>query len=324
MDIFAFFTEVRLHPSSACRAWTEASGCFDAVAWDVARAELPFVRERLESMRIAISEALAVSGIDPLGIMRKLLIHEASASTSRSWIRESGFVHLEAASGIHLYCAWRACSAVLRNTDDSTPFFRSLREVSRRIFPPLLWFLVWGLTGFRPGLIRPLLLVGTRYLLERKGLRWAPWAPIVLAIGFDALLGFLLAYGQDRSFLDWAPGELHYALSWWGGVAAAEWMWKRHAGSASVHLALCLGSWLAILPLELREGRFSPFTPLVSFCTVEALARGGYVLFLISGLGTSLAGEWAREALQWESFLWNQGVGWTARLITTWGGLRTW
>jgi hypothetical protein len=324
MDIFSFFTEVRLHPSSACRAWTEARGCLDAVAWDAIRAELPLFRMQFETLRIAISEALAVSGIDPLGVMRKLMIHEASASITRSWIREAGFVHLEAASGIHLYCAWRACSAVLRKSSENGPFVLGAREVFRRVIPPLLWFLVWGLTGFRPGLIRPLLLVSARFLVERNGLRWAAGAPILFAIGLDALLGFLFAYGQTRSFLDWAPGELHYALSWWGGVMAAEWMRKKGAGGFAVHLALSLGSWLAILPLDLAEGRFSPFTPLISFCTVEVLARGGYVLFLLSALGTGLGSELARRALQWESFLWNQGVSWVAAVVTRVGGLRTW
>jgi hypothetical protein len=146
--------------------------------------------------------------------------------------------------------------------------------------------------------------------------------PLVFAIGIDALLGFFLAYGKAQTFAEWAPGELHYALSWWGGITAAEFARKEGWGGIRTHFALSLGSWLAILPLELAEGRFSVFTPVVSFVTIEVLSRGGYIVFLGTAAATAVGSEFASEALRWESYLWNQGVGALAEGISQIGGLR--
>jgi hypothetical protein len=323
MDFHWAFTEIRLHPSAACRAWTLASGCHDAVAWDRLREELPVWRAIFESWRFQISQALAADGIDPLGVFRKLLIHESSASVSRSWLREAGFVHLDAASGIHLYCAWRACAYGLQRMETRGRAVDAFLGMARYLVPPSLWILIWGLTGFRPGLLRPFLLVGLRYLAERTGLRWAWGVPLALAIGIDGILGFLFSYGQAQTFAEWAPGELHYALSWWGGITAAEYGRVRGWRPLTIHFALSFGSWLAVLPLELAEGRFSVFTPFVSLLTIEVLARGGYIAFLGTAMAVGLGIVGAHEVLGWESFLWNQGVSAVAVFLTRMGGIRS-
>lgn len=314
--------EVRLHPSAACRAWSDETGCLDAIEWEHHRDAYPEWRSGIESARLRISDSLSVDGIDPLGIFRKLLIHESTASESRSWIRCAGFVHLEAASGIHLYCAWNAFAALLRRIEGRGRLFQSTLSALRGLLPPILWLVVWSLSGFRPGLLRPLVLVGIRFWCERSGFRFMRGVPILAALGLDALLALLFSMGSERDFSEWAPGEAHYALSWWGGVLSWEFARKRGWSGIRSHFALSLGSWVAVLPLDLLEGRFSPATPFLSLLTVECLARGGYVLLLGLAIAIGMGGAGAEIGLQWASALANRGVGWIAEGVTAVGGVR--
>lgn len=275
-------------------------------------------RQIFETTRLQISEALSVDGIDSLGIMRQLLIHESTASLSRSWLREVGFVHLEAASGIHLYCIWRSFNGLLRSVSERAVLSLFWLRILRGVFPLVIWFSLWALAGFRPGLLRPLILVIFRWGSDRFGVRWRGGVPLFMALGVDAGFGFLRAYGSEFSFTEWAPGELHYAASWWGGIYGYEWARSRGLGSFSAHAALSFFSWVGVLPLDLWEGKFSIFTPLLSLFTVEVFVRGGYALFVLAALSVALA----TDPVQWLSLTWNSSIGGVATAITQWGGIR--
>ncbi len=326
-------SEVRLSPASACRAWSAAHGCYNAVEWNAAVEAMPFYRKALELARLSISETLSVDGVDPMGILRKLLIHETTASLSRSWLREVGFVHLEAASGIHLYCIWRSLEGFLRIFSErvarNLSFVRSLVfiRVLRTLLPLAVWFLVWGLSGFRPGLLRPLVLVLFRWGADRFGIRWRKGVALSFALLVDAGFGFIKSYGENFSFIDWAPGELHYAASWWGGIYGYEWARAKGLGSFRAHAALSFFSWLAVVPLDLWDGRFAIFTPVLSLLTVEVLVRGGFVAFVGVGLAVAFTPSpdvhaWFTEGLGWMSFIWSTGVGWVAGILSGMGAIR--
>ncbi len=306
------FTEIRLAPAAACRAWTADHGCFTAIEWENELGHLPALRFLFERMRLRISERLAIEGIDPLGIVRQLLVHESSASLSRAEIHDVGFVHLEAASGIHLYALWRAYEFGLARI--ASRFGLGLRVTAflRTVPPLLIWFLVFALAGFRPGLTRPLVLVGVRWVAVRFGFRFARFAPIVLALVFDALLGS-----------GWGPGTLHYAAAWWGGIFGYEWARSRDYGSFRAHVALSIAAWLAVLPLDLADGRFAPATPFLSLLTIEFLVRGGYLAFfgaaLAVGFGSSV---WVSQALEWGAWALNREVGVLTGILVQGGFLR--
>lgn len=318
-----FFSEVRLGAGAACRAWTAAHGCFSALEWERSRESLPLVRETFERARLRISEALAVEGIDPLGFARRLLIHESAAPLSRAGLREVGFVHLEAASGIHLYALWRAYEFGLSRLVERTGMGLGWVRFLRTVFPLVIWGSVFALTGFRPGLWRPLVLVLARWATARFGLRWSRATPIFLALSFDALFGLVFSFGTDRAFSEWAPGEFHYAGAWWGGILGYEWARARGYGSFRAHLALSVASWIAVLPLDLAEGRFAPATPLLSLLTVEFLARGGYLVLFGAALATGFgSSQVVREGLQWMVCLLSRALGSALEILLEGGWMR--
>jgi hypothetical protein len=291
------FTEVRLAPAAACRAWTAAHGCFTAIEWEGELDHLPALRFLFERARLRISETLSVEGIDPLGIVRQLLVHESAASLSRAELHDVGFAHLDAPSGIHLYALWRAYEFGMARLVSRFGLGPRIASLLRSVPPLVLWFVVFALAGFRPGLIRPLVLVGVRWCAARFGFRLARWAPIVLALLFDAVLS------------GWSSGTVHYALAWWGGVLGYEWARSRGYGSLKAHLALATAAWIAVLPLDLIDGRFAPATPLLSLLTIEFLVRGGYLAFFAAALGVAFGTDPRfSEALEWGSGLVNRGV----------------
>ncbi len=308
------FAEIRLQPTAACRAWTPDHGCYSALEWERARAGLPAFRAGVESARLRISEALGVEGVDPLGLGRKLLIHESTASLSREAVREAGFVHLESASGIHLVLLAALVDRGLRAV------YPRAGAAVRAGAPLALWAFVFALTGFRPGLVRPLVLVAVRALASRYGYRLRPFAPIAVALAFDAALGFFLSFGSSRTFAEWAPGELHYAAAWAGGILAYGYARGRGSGRLAAHAWLSLGSWLAVLPLDFSAGRFAPATPGLSLLTVEAFALGFYPALFGAAIWAGLGGS--PTALQWAIALLNRGVGWTVSGLFTLGEVR--
>jgi hypothetical protein len=323
MDLLPLFGEVRLASSAACRAWTADRGCFSSTEWEAAVRDLPALRAGFESARLRISEVLSVEGIDPLGIVRQLLIHESAAPLSRAELRAVGFVHLESASGIHLYALWAAWDGMLGKI--AARFRDRSRVVTglRTAVPVLIWAMVFALSGFRPGLVRPLVLVAFRLASARFGFRWSRAAPIFVALAFDAAIGFFLSFGTAQTFADWAPGEFHYAAAWWGGVLGYEWARERGWSTFRAHVALSVAAWIAVLPLDLASGGFAPATPLLSLLTIEFLVRGGYALFfglaLIVGFG---AGSSAGPGLEWGSLFFNRGVGIISRFFVGLGALR--
>ncbi len=318
-----FFTEVRLQPPAACRAWTAEHGCFTAVEWEAALERSSAIRFPFERARLRISEALSVEGVDSLGVLRALLIHESAASLSRAELRAVGFVHLDTASGIHLYALWRAYEFALERIASRFRLALRTTEVLRTAVPLGIWFLVFALAGFRPGLLRPLVLAAFRWVARRFGFRWSRATPILLALGADALCGFLVSFGSPRTFAEWAPGELHYVAAWGGGVLGYEWARARNFGTFGSHVALSFAAWFAVLPLDLLAGKFAPATPLLSLLTLEVLVRGGYpFLFasaLLVGFGTVPG---AREGLEGAALAINRGAGAVDRILVQNGFLR--
>jgi hypothetical protein len=308
-------SEVRLYSSPACRAWSSVHGCFSATEWESQIESMGWVRHTFEAIRFKLSAALSVEGIDPLGIVRRLLIHESVSPLSRSWLREVGFVHLEAASGIHLYALWRALEFFLERVSGYIPLSQKSMRIARTVLPLAIWFAVFGMAGFRPGLVRPLGLVLMRWGGRRFGFRWSRAAPILIALTFDAGIGFFSSFGSGREFSEWAPGELHYAAAWWGGILGYEWARARGLGAFSAHAALSFASWITVLPLDLAHGQFAPFTPILSLLTVEFLVRGGYLLLL--------AGVFSPLGLQWVSLFLNRGIALSAEWISRLGAVRS-
>jgi len=303
-----FLQDVRLQASSSCRAWTADSGCLTALEWDRVVETLPWIRGVFEVARLRVSEALSVQGVDPLGIIRALLLHESAAGLSRRALRAAGFVHLESASGLHLYALLAGYERGLEHV--SRRFEWSLRAIrTMRILGPVsIWFSAFALTGFRAGLWRPLILVTLKWIGRRWGIRWARATPISVALLFDLTIGFFSSFGTRADFQDWAPGELHYALAWWGGILGYEWSVARGWGGLRSHAALSVGSWLVVLPLDFASGGFALATPVLSLITVEVLTRGAYFVVMLGALGTALGVALAPTALAWVSLIFNLGV----------------
>lgn len=321
MTLSSLFAETRLAASVACRASTFDHGCFSAREWESAFAGLPAPRIPLERARLRISAALSTEGIDPVGVGRALLIHESAAPLSRAALRDVGFVHLESASGIHLYALWGAYEIALARV--AARWNPRVVGALRTVPPLVAWAVVFGLAGFRPGLLRPLVLVLARWASARFGIRWARAAPIALALAFDAMIGFLLSFGSERAFVDWAPGELHYAAAWWGGILGYDYARARGWGRFRAHAVLSLASWIAVLPLDLASGKFALATPLLSLLTVEFLVRGGYLALF--GLACAVgfgANAWAVSGLCWSVALFDRGVAEGADFLARNGFLR--
>lgn len=268
----------------------------------------------VQSLRNSVSLALSTQGVDPLGISRKLLLNEAVASEPLEWLRFVGYVHLYTASGIHLYVLADAARAALLRVGRLfrfSPLTLSCAVPGALFFA---WFGIWALSGFRMGLLRPLLLVGYRTYCRHFGLRPLFLAPLLLSLAFDAGVSAFRALSPMQDFVDVSAGSLHYGLAVGGGVLGYEWAKQRGWEGLRAHLALAFFSWVTTALLDFSQGIFSPVTPLLSLLSIPVLAYVFYPALLIGVFWPTL--------LLWSSAILNRGVAGSSVLITQGGGVR--
>lgn len=270
--------------------------------------------EEIQALRVSVSETLSTQGVDPLGIVRKLLLNESVGSEPLEWLRLVGYVHLYTASGIHLYVLADAARAALLRVGRLfrlSPLALSCAVPSALFFA---WFGIWLLSGLRMGLLRPLLLVGYRTYCRHFGLRPLFLMPLALSLLFDAGVSAARALSPTRDFADVSAGSLHYGLAVGGGVIGYEWARQRGWTGMRAHLALAFFSWVTTALLDFSLGIFSPATTLLSLVSIPILAYGFYPAFLI--------GIFWSDLLLWSSALLNRVVALSSLLLTEWGGVR--
>ncbi|MBY0470759.1 MBL fold metallo-hydrolase [bacterium] len=209
---------------------------------------------------------------DSLGIFRKLLLGETGSGVDLGLFRILGFVHLENATGIHLYAlaVWvdYLCMQIFSLFRGSVRFGNYLS----RGLSASAWIGAWALAGGRMGMFRPLLIVFARKAAVSLGFRWRAYAPLAVA-----LLSDVIWVGGVHQ------GRIHYALAVGGGLLAAEWVGK--GKPFQTHFALAFGSWLPVAVLQIfHEHTLSPATPILSLLTVWIFSVGAYPLGFLSAL----------------------------------------
>jgi len=265
------------------------------------------LRIRTEMWRERISQRLART--DSTGVWRKLVLNESAAShdgdrLDGGRLRQLGFVHLLSSSGIHLYALASWIDWISRSvcTWISFPVIWGLRL--SRFAACATWLAAWLLNGGRPGMLRPLIVVGLRTFARSRGWKWRSFMPLILSVGVDAGIAGVAAM---RNSIPWAPGRIHYALAVAGGLMGmrgknqtdSEDGFFKHLGS---HFSLALGSWwLTAVWDVIAEGLVSPLTPVVSLVTIPLFA---VIVFpaIIFGNGAGLdrllqASDWILRTL---------------------------
>ncbi len=258
------------------------------------------LKKPVERLRFRLSVLLERE--DRSGALRSLLLGQ-SAGGAAAVLRELGHVHVMTATGIHLYAAARWSEKAWEWGLSRFSFGASFRgQRAARIGARLLWFWLWILAGARPGMLRPLGVVVLRMGAEALGLRWRAWAPLLLSLLLDLSVAlFWSCLGRSDA---WAPGRWLYAGAVGGGLLALEH--ARGRGAWIEHLALAVGSWALVAPMEaLLRGWVAPGTPVWSLVEIPLLASWVYPLsILISGF---LALEWLGFAQMLASML-GEGV----------------
>ncbi|MCC7440744.1 MAG: MBL fold metallo-hydrolase [Bdellovibrionales bacterium] len=216
---------------------------------------------------------------DPWGVLARLAVDQRTPGGTVDLLRLSGFVHVASASGIHLYAlaaGANAAAAFLLLFCGWSP--QGARRASL-MFSIVLWGACWTLGGMRPGMLRPMIIVGLRAAARGVGARWAPGAPLVLALALDGAIA-ILRWSQGAELAPWAPGRWHYALAVGGGLAALEWVRAIERGphswraEALAHLAMSVGSWLATAVWDAATlGWVAPWTPALSLATIPLYSQ---------------------------------------------------
>jgi competence protein ComEC len=237
----------------------------------------------MDELRQRVADLLCAE--DGLGILRRLVIDEHEIDSTIPLLRALGFVHLATVTGIHLY----ALAAFINRLG----FYFTRNLLIGRAVSAGVWLFAWGLTGFRTGMLRPMIIVVLRTIALHLGLKWRPWAPLVLSLVLDfAVMGAA------------APGRLHYALAVGGGLMALEM--ARDQGQFRQHLALALGSWLFVAIYDAWAlHQIAAYTPLLSLLTIplySQLLYPGVLLTLVidrfgfDGAAVSLAALLAKTS----------------------------
>lgn len=179
------------------------------------------------------------------------------ARDSAQWARLLGLVHLYSMTGIHLYAFLDLVERAAARVGESVGLRASLARRSALALSTLLWVCLWGAQGYRPGMLKPLALVALRTWGRAMGIRFAPLAPLVIAVAFASLL-----FGLNL-------GTLIYFLAVAGGVMGRS------------HLKMAIYSWLAVVPVDLVEHRgvalFTPVWSLLSIPLVTGLVIPAWI-----------------------------------------------
>jgi beta-lactamase superfamily II metal-dependent hydrolase len=184
-----------------------------------------------------------------------------------------GHVHVLTTAGVHLLMLSSLMSAFFVLMGEGVfwffpglPYF--VFQTLRRVFSVARWLVfawVWALSGWRWGLVRPLLLIGIQSLSKRQGWRWDRGWPLMMAVSLESILALVV---QEEG--SW--GRAHYFLAVWGGLWGA-----RDKSGFWAHLGMAWGSWLWVAPLQLvHDGWMALATPLLSLVGVPI--AGGLLL----------------------------------------------
>ena len=223
------------------------------------------IRERTDSL---------LSHKDALGIVRKLLLDSHVSGTPAGILRVLGFVHLLAATGIHLYALSVWVHEVFYSLAVLLILSPSIALTCARITSILVWAFAWVLCGLRPGMLRPWLVVCLRSVSKRLGLKWNTFSPLVVALAADLGVAVVRSFvlGQTGA---WAPGRWIYALAVGGGLMAGE----------ANPLTLAIGSWLPAAAWDAWHGHLiAVATPLLSLVTIPLFSLVIYPAGLLSWL----------------------------------------
>lgn len=241
----------------------------------------------IERLREKASWTLAPN--DPWGIARQLIINESQSQGPGAVLRLLGFVHLLSATGIHLYAIARIWDHLLGFAVLQSPLPISTALALKRIVVGVLWLMAWLLSGARIGMLRPLLLISSRWISDALGFRWRNGSPLFLALFFDFLIGFLRGANQS-----WGT-RIFYALAVGGGMMALnrkDKVWQQH-------IALAVGSWAFAGVWEAwHAGHLAVATPLISWVTLPLVSLFIYptLLFgILSGFHAPL--QWSSDLL---------------------------
>ena len=230
------------------------------------------IRKNIELARENISNFFKTQ--DSIGVLRKLILDESKPNPIFPLYRVLGFVHIFSASGIHLYCLAIGIFWILSCMSQFFRFPVSLGLFLSRVGSVFIWSLAWVLSGMRPGMFRPWIIVCARFMATQLGMRWQPFAPLVMSLFVDGLVAVF--------YQDWAPGRLHYALAVGGGMMALEFKKEK---SFTRHFRLAFGSWIFIAFLDIyHTGLVSVMTPPISLITLPVFTILIYPLcFLMIG-----------------------------------------
>ncbi len=194
--------------------------------------------------------------------------------------RALGFVHVTSFAGIHLYGLWFFFERLGRLLQYSSRVTPRIVARSRRVVPRLFVgssLLILLLSGFRWGLLRPLLTVAARLSVRIHGGRFAPWSLWFVVAVVDLLVqGAIDSFRAEQTGFS---GALHYWLALAGGALAIRHSKERakrpekKADVLCLHLRLSLGSWLLTAVLDaFTVYRIAWLTPVLSFLTVPYFA----------------------------------------------------
>ena len=243
---------------------------------------------------------------DPLGVCRHLLLNQKTPGNPSSLLRELGFVHLLTATGIHLYALAAWSSRVIL-------FLATLIGGSRAATLPIMllvsraltgaaWLWAWCMSGGRPGMLRPWIVILVRTVARQAGFRWRRWAPLSVALSTD------LAVALGRAWLDlpgaWAPGRWIYALAVGGGMLTLESSRGKNAFLQHWHLAV--GSWVLVASYEASVHQLVALaTPVLSLLTIPLFCTSFFPVLLMSSVfdlfGWTIAAQKLAATASWFS-----------------------
>lgn len=254
----------------------------------------------------------SLDGVDPYGIVKRLLLNERAKDSPEDLFRLLGFVHLYTASGIHIYAFLDALDGLGRRfSPKSATKILWFQKFIRASGIGLIFF-AWGLQQFRIGFLRPIFVYCLKRIFEFFGFRFRMLSPLLILLGVELLVSAISGPDFTRKL---TFGRAHYFLAVSGGLFGYSWAKSTGLPGLVVHGAMALASWLATAMLDLFVlGQIAFLTPVISLLTIPILAQATYPALLLFSL------TW-QEGLRALSYLMNQSAGWIAGLVDWVGGV---
>lgn len=258
------------------------------------------------------------------GVLESLVFGERLPRGYEHAWRGLGWVHLLGLSGMHLSGVCVGFDGAVRTSAfvAMTLRIRGVGLALSHYFNQRIWIWsalglwMWALADWNPSTGRAYGLLLLRQWTYTTGRRWPGLAPL----GW-VLLTECLMRGWSHQW-----GMAHYALALAGGA----WGREQARSEWGKELGMSVGSWLAIIPLQLWESQpIALLTPLLSLVSVPLIARVCMPLialavvshseWLVSRLHAVL--EWLLDFGLWASVLLPQLVVLPgSRMCLIWGG----